>query len=116
MKGGTVMFKYLHNKKGFLFGGLGTVASVFWCIALVNVGIAAARTPGHRIKKAVAKCEAEGKTNCEEKVSSWSKEEVLEYIRDNEEVEQVKMRPRLGGQLQQNEITGKKNANLNQYY
>jgi len=93
---GDGMFR---NKKGFVTGfELG-----FLLTTLMLVGIS--QLPGikndFREKKAKILCE-EGyrglaSTNCEMAVSSWSKSEILAYIKDDIVVQQVTMQPRLGG-------------------
>lgn len=97
------MFKRINNKKGFLFGFLGTTASVFMIIALAAVGVSQLPEVKNdfRAKKAVQLCEENYRNinspDCQAEVSAMTEDQILTYIKDDIEVPQPVMRERLGG-------------------
>jgi len=76
------MFKRLKNRKGFLFGFVGLVPSIFMVFSALNIGYSAYITPEFRREKAVQMCEEAGSAQCEQTVAALSDEEVVEFIRD----------------------------------
>jgi len=83
---GDGMKKRMRNKKGFLFGGIDLVPSIFIVIALINIGIS--QLPGvkksFRRKKAVTMCQETGAIDCQAMVDSWNDADVLAYIKDDD--------------------------------
>lgn len=85
------MFKRLKNNKGvapagILFSGGPVIGSVF---AVVMIGaviyqLGIADNSGFQKKKAIALCEESGGAQCEQMIASWSEEDILDYIRDDE--------------------------------
>lgn len=74
---------------GVLFtGGPGAVAgSTMFLTAIGGTGLATqldASVDPFRKKKAIAMCEETGASQCETMVGSWSKADILDYIKDDE--------------------------------
>ncbi len=66
------------NKKGIT-----TVAIAFYSTMVVMVAVSVALTPSHRERKAIEFCsEVKPLGECQVEVATWSKEEILEFIKD----------------------------------
>lgn len=74
------------NNKGFLFGAVAVVPSIFITIALLNIGVSQlpSVTDNFREKKAIELCVTSGGCDCEKMVSIMDKKAILAYIKDDE--------------------------------